>query len=66
MMKLSELELDHPTEGSGQFVNLSVMIMPVENGAELAVITVHDVTEQTQLKKRSRQSRASMLSLLAN
>jgi len=51
-MKLSELELDHPPEASGQFVDLSVMIMPVENGAELAVITVHDVTEQTQLKKR--------------
>jgi two-component system, chemotaxis family, CheB/CheR fusion protein len=51
-MNLSELELDHPTEGPGQFVDLSVMIMPVENGAELAVITVHDATEQTQLKKR--------------
>jgi two-component system CheB/CheR fusion protein len=52
-MNLSDLELDHPTEGSGHYVNLNIAIMPVENGApELAVITVHDITEQVQVKKR--------------
>jgi len=52
-MKLSELELSHPSEGSGHYVNLTVMIMQVENGAlDLAVITVHDITEEQQLKKR--------------
>jgi two-component system CheB/CheR fusion protein len=52
-MNLSELEVDHPAEGSGQYVNLTITIMAVENSApELAVITVHNVTEQVQLRKR--------------
>jgi two-component system, chemotaxis family, CheB/CheR fusion protein len=52
-MNLSELELDHPTEGSGRYVNLTIMIMPVENAApELALITAQEVTDQVVLKKR--------------
>jgi two-component system, chemotaxis family, CheB/CheR fusion protein len=50
---LPELELDHPTEGAGRYVNVAIMVMQVENGApELAVMTVHDITEQVQTKKR--------------
>lgn len=50
---LSEIELDHSAEGSGRYVNLTVMIMHVEAGApELALITATDVTEQVQLKKK--------------
>ena len=50
---LPELELDRTTEGSGRYLNLTVMIMQVEPGAaEVAVITALDVTEQVQLKKR--------------
>lgn len=52
-LNLSELQLDHPAEGSGHYVNLTIMIMTIENcGPELAVITAHDITEQVQLKKR--------------
>ena len=52
-MNVSGLELDHPTEGSGRYVNLTIMIIPLENGApELAVITAHETTDQVQLKKR--------------
>jgi two-component system CheB/CheR fusion protein len=52
-MNLAEVELDHPSEGSGHYMNLTVMNMQVENGApDLAVITAHDITEQVQLKKR--------------
>lgn len=52
-MTVSELKLDHSSEGSGRYLNLSIMNMQVENGGpELAVITAHDVTEHVQLKKR--------------
>ena len=52
-MNLSELELDHLTEGSERYVNLTIMIMPVEKAApELALITAHDGTDQVALKKR--------------
>jgi two-component system CheB/CheR fusion protein len=50
---LPEIELDPSPDGSGRYVAVTVMVMPVENGApELAVLTVHDVTEQVQVKKR--------------
>jgi two-component system CheB/CheR fusion protein len=50
---LPEMELDQLTEGSGRYVNLTIMIMQVEQGVpELAVITALDVTEQVQVKKR--------------
>jgi myosin heavy subunit len=50
---LPELELDHSTEGSGRYVSVTVMVMQIENGApELAVLTVQDVTEQVQMRKR--------------
>jgi len=52
-MNLSELELNHPSETSGHYVNLTIMIMTLESGGpELAVITAHDITEQVQMKKR--------------
>ena len=52
MMLLEEIELDH-AEGSGRYINFSVMPMQVEQGAPpLAVISATDVTEQVQLKKK--------------
>src|SRR6185436_12376777 len=52
-MSLSELELNHPSETSGHYVNLTIMIMTLESGGpELAVITAHDITEQVHMKKR--------------
>jgi two-component system CheB/CheR fusion protein len=50
---LQEIELDHTAEGSGRYVNITIMIMQVERGApELAVISATDVTEQVQLKRK--------------
>jgi len=50
---LSEIELDHLLDGSGKYVSLTIMIMQVEHGApELAVITIMDITEQTQTRRR--------------
>jgi len=50
---LHEVELDQSSEGSGRHVNFTIMPMQVEQGApELAVITVMDVTDQVQVKKR--------------
>lgn len=51
-INLPELELDNETEGSGRYVNLTVMIMQVESGIPLAVITAHDITDQVQMKRR--------------
>ncbi len=48
-----DLELDQSTEGSGRYLELTIMIMQVEQGApELAVITATDITEQVQIKRR--------------
>ena len=50
---LPELELNHATENSVRFVNLTVSNMPIEDSeSELAIISATDVTEQVQLKKR--------------
>ena len=50
---MPEVELDPTAEGSGRYVNLTVMIMHLEAGApELAIITATDVTEQVQLKRK--------------
>jgi two-component system, chemotaxis family, CheB/CheR fusion protein len=52
-MNLQEVELDQLSEGSGRYVNFTIMLMQVEQGApELAVITAMDVTDQVQIKKR--------------
>jgi two-component system CheB/CheR fusion protein len=52
-MALQEVELNHTAEGSGRYVNLTVMVMQVEQSAPtLAVITANDVTEQVQLKRK--------------
>jgi two-component system CheB/CheR fusion protein len=50
---IPELELDLAAEGSGRYVNLTIMSMQVEPVApELAVITGLDITEQLQIKRR--------------
>lgn len=50
---VQDLELDQAVEGTGRYINLTIMIMQVEQGApELAVITASDITEQVQMKKR--------------
>lgn len=52
-MNLQELELDQTSEGSGRYVSFTIMAMQVEQGApELAVITMLDMTDQVQVKKR--------------
>ena len=52
-MNLPELELDQTSEGSGRYVSFTIMAMQVDQGApELAVITVLDMTDQVQIKKR--------------
>jgi two-component system CheB/CheR fusion protein len=49
---LPELELDQ-AEGSGRYVNFTVMRMQLEQGApELAVITIVDATDQVQMRRR--------------
>jgi len=51
--RLSELEMDRASEGSGRYLSFTVMAMQVEQGApELAVLTVLDVTEQLQIRQR--------------
>ena len=50
---LSDLELDQSVEGTGRYINLTIMIMQVEPGTpELAIITATDITEQVQIKRR--------------
>lgn len=52
-MYLQELELDQTSEGSGRYVSFTIMEMHVEQGTpELALITVLDVTQEIQTKKR--------------
>src|ERR1051326_8707254 len=50
---VQDLELDQSVEGTGRYINLTIMIMQVEQGApELAIIPAADITEQVQIKKR--------------
>lgn len=50
---VADLELDQAVEGTGRYVNLTIMVMQVEQGApELAVLTALDITEQVQIKRR--------------
>ncbi len=52
-VNLSEIELDHGADGFGRYVNITIMIMQTEQAApELAVISVLDITELVQMKKR--------------
>jgi two-component system CheB/CheR fusion protein len=52
-MTLPEVELDISIGGSGQFLSLSIALMPIEGGAQdLAVISVTDVTEQVQTRRQ--------------
>lgn len=52
-ISINDLELDQAVEGTGQYINLTIMNMQVEHGAsELVVITAIDITEQVQLKRR--------------
>ena len=51
-MNLFEIELDHSAEGSGRYVNFTVMVMHTESAApELAVISAFDVTELVKSKR---------------
>lgn len=52
-INVPDLELDQSIESTGRYVNLTIMIMQVEQGApDLAVITALDITEQVQMKRR--------------
>ena len=50
---IQDLELDQAVEGTGRYINLTIMNMQVEHGApELAAMTATDITEQVQMKRR--------------
>lgn len=50
---VGELELDRSVAGTDRFVSLTIMVMAVDEGApELAVLTILDITEQVELKRR--------------
>lgn len=50
---LSEIEMNHSAEGYGRFVNFTIMVNHWDQPApQLAVITVSDVTDTVQMKKR--------------
>ena len=50
---LREIELDQTAVPAGRYVDLTIMALTVETGAsDLAVITVTDVTETVQIKRR--------------
>lgn len=50
---LKDLELDQTALGGGRYMELTIMVMPVETGApDLAAITASDATEAVQVKKR--------------
>ncbi len=50
---LPEVSLDISTGGSGQFLSLSIALIPVETGLQdLVVISVTDVTEQVQTRRQ--------------
>jgi two-component system CheB/CheR fusion protein len=52
-MHLGEIGLDHAAEGTGRYINITIMAMQTERLApELAVISALDVTELVQMKKR--------------
>ena len=52
-LTLPEIELNQVSEGSGKFVSFTITTMQVEPGtAGLAMITVIDVTEMVQIKRR--------------
>lgn len=50
---LKDLEVDQTAVGTGRYVEMTIMTMPVEGGAgDLAMITAIDTTEAVQTKKR--------------
>ena len=50
---LEDLELDQSTMGTGRYVDFTIMVMPAETSApELAIITIVDITETVQVKRR--------------
>lgn len=50
---VTELEMEQSLDGTGQFINFTIMVMQVDQrGPELAVITCLDITEQVQVKRR--------------
>lgn len=50
---IGEMELEESIESTGRFVSLTIMVMQVEQEApELAVLTISDITEQVQVKRR--------------
>jgi two-component system CheB/CheR fusion protein len=50
---VGEMEIEDAIEDTGRFVSLTIMVMQVDQGApELAVLTITDITEQVQVKRR--------------
>ena len=63
---LRDLELEPITVGSGRYLDVTIMVMPVEGGApELACVTVIDTTEGTQAKKRLEAAQREQVELVS-
>ncbi len=53
IVTLPEIELDPAQGGNGRFVSLSISLMQIEGGvADLAAISVSDVTEQVETRRQ--------------
>ena len=64
-INLPELELAQTAEVSARFINLTIAIMQVEQAHDVAVITVKDVTEQVQTKRRLESVQREQTELVA-
>ena len=63
---VGELKLDHPVDGTGQYINLTIMVIQVDQGGpELAVLTALDATEQVQGKRQLETVRREQSELVA-
>lgn len=61
---LPEVELEHNVGGNGRFLSLSIALMQMDAGiADLATISVSDVTEQIQTRRQLETVQAEQLRL---
>lgn len=62
---LPEIELDISVGGNGRFVSFSIALMQTESStSDLAVISVHDVTEQVQVRRQLESVQAEQAQLM--
>ncbi|MEW6732633.1 MAG: CheR family methyltransferase [Acidobacteriota bacterium] len=62
---INEVELELALGGDGRFLNFSIMPMSMENdGVDIALITISDVTEQVQIRQRLEKAQVEQAKLL--